>query len=283
MTSVGLIAGTGSLPLHVAGEAAGRGFKVVAIGFRDFTDPAITGLANEVFWLKLGQLEKAISIFKSHDVSRVVMAGKIEKSNLLRPWKLRFDRRALRVVRALADWRDDTVLEAIANEFIRDGILIDEITEWVPKLMAPVGILTKRAPNDKQWKDIVFGRKMAQGIGGLDIGQTVLVKNSSVIVVEAIEGTDRAIRRAADLEIPNAVVVKMAKPNQDMRFDVPGVGPITIESMVAARARVLAIEAGRTMIADHGEMIRRANREKISVVGIPPEGDLSSDAIPVCS
>jgi len=282
LTSVGLIAGTGSLPLHVAGEAAGRGFKVVAIGFRDFTDPAISGIASEVFWLKLGQLEKAISIFKSREVSRVVMAGKIEKSNLLRPWKLRFDRRALRVVRSIADWRDDTLLAAIANEFLRDGIVVDQITEWVPKLMAPVGILTKRAPNDKQWKDIVFGRKMAQGIGGLDIGQTVVVKNSSVIVVEAIEGTDRAIRRVADLEIPNAVVVKMAKPKQDMRFDVPGVGPATIESMVAAKARVLAVEAGRTMITDHGEMIHRANREKISVVGIPPEGDLSGDAIPVC-
>jgi UDP-2,3-diacylglucosamine hydrolase len=282
LTSVGLIAGTGSLPLQVADQAAGRGFKVVAIGFRDFTDPAISSIASEVFWLKLGQLEKAISIFKSREVERVVMAGKIEKSNLLRPWKLRFDRRALRVVRSIADWRDDTLLAAIADEFLRDGIVIDQITEWVPNLMAPVGILTKRAPTDKQWKDIVFGRKMAQGIGGLDIGQTVVVKNGSVIVVEAIEGTDRAIRRVADLDIPNAIVVKMAKPKQDMRFDVPGVGPTTIESLVAAKARVLAVEAGRTMITDYGEIIRRANREKISVVGIPPEGELSSDAIPVC-
>jgi DUF1009 family protein len=282
LTNVGLIAGTGSLPLHVADEASGRGFGVIAIGFRDFTDPAITDRATEVFWLKLGQLEKAISIFKSREVSRVVMAGKIEKSNLLRPWKLRFDRRALRVVRSIADWRDDTLLAAIADEFIRDGIVIDQITEWVPKLMAPLGILSKRAPTDKQWKDIVFGRRMARGIGGLDIGQTVVVKNSSVIVVEAIEGTDRAIRRTADLDIPNAIIVKMAKPKQDMRFDVPGVGPATIESMIAAKALVLAVEAGRTMIADHEEMIRRANRGKISVVGIPPEGEIGSDTIKWC-
>jgi len=260
----------------VAGEAAGRGYAVVAIGFRDFTDPGIADLVSEVYWLKLGQLEKAISIFKSREVSHVVMAGKIDKSNLLRPWKLRFDRRALRVVRTIADWRDDTLLAAIADEFLRDGIVIDQITEWASKLMAPLGILTKRAPTDKQWKDIAFGRKMAIGVGGLDIGQTVVVKNSSVLVVEAIEGTDRAIRRTSDLEIPNAVVVKMAKPNQDMRFDVPGVGPATIDSLVAAKARVLAVEAGRTMITDCDEMIRRANRAKISVAGIPPEGDLEA-------
>lgn len=276
MANVGLIAGTGTLPLHVAGEAAGRGFAVVAIGFRDFTDPGIADLVSEVYWLKLGQLEKAISIFKSREVSHVVMAGKIDKSNLLRPWKLRFDLRALRVVRSIADWRDDTLLAAIADEFLRDGIVIDQITEWAAKLMAPFGVLTKRAPTDKQWKDIAFGRKMAIGVGGLDIGQTVVVKNSSVLVVEAIEGTDRAIRRASDLEIPNAVVVKMAKPNQDMRFDVPGVGPATIDSLVAAKARVLAVEARRTMITDCEEMIRRANRAKISVVGIPHEGDLNA-------
>jgi len=263
----------------VAGEATGRGFGVVAIGFRDFTDPSLVDLVSEVYWLKLGQLEKAISIFKSREVSHVVMAGKIDKSNLLRPWKLRFDRRALRVVRTIADWRDDTLLAAIADEFLRDGIVIDQITEWASKLMAPLGILTKRAPTDKQWKDITFGRKMAIGVGGLDIGQTVVVKNSTVLVVEAIEGTDRAIRRASDLEIPNAVVVKMAKPNQDMRFDVPGVGPATIDSLVAARARVLAVEARRTMITDYEEMIRRANRAKISVVGIPPEGDLNAGTV----
>jgi DUF1009 family protein len=208
------------------------------------------------------------------------MAGKIEKRNLLRPWKLRFDRRALRVVRSIADWRDDTLLAAIANEFLRDGIVIDQITEWASKLMAPLGVMTKRAPSDKQWKDIAFGRRMALGIGGLDIGQTVVVKNSSVIAVEAIEGTDRAIRRAGDLEIPNAVVVKMAKPDQDMRFDVPGVGPATIDSMIAARASVLAVETGRTMITDHDEMIRRANRARISIVGITPQGDLNDATIP---
>jgi UDP-2,3-diacylglucosamine hydrolase len=272
--NLGLIAGAGDLPLHVADEAASKGFRVVAIAFRGFTNPALEQVVKETFWLRLGQLDKAISLFKSHGIERIVMACKIEKSNLLRPWNLRLDRRALRLIRSMADWRDDTVLAAIADEFRKDGIVIDEITPWAGKLMAPLGVLTKRSPNETQWKDVAFGRTMAQGIGALDIGQTVVVKNSAVIVVEAIEGTDKAIRRAGDLGISHAVVVKMAKPQQDMRFDVPGIGPSTIDSMIAAKARVLAIEAGKTMITDFSETVRRADKAKIVVAGISVEGPL---------
>jgi DUF1009 family protein len=134
----------------------------------------------------------------------------------------------LRIIRSLDDWRDDTLLAALAAELLKDGIVVEEITSWAMKLMAPLGVLTKKSPNEKQWKDILFGRKMAQGVGALDIGQTVVVKNAAVISVEAIEGTDKAIRRAGELGFPNGVVVKMAKPEQDMRFDVPGVGSSTI-------------------------------------------------------
>jgi len=262
------------LPLFIADEAADRGYTVVAIAFPGFTDPAMEGRVSETFWLKLGQLDKAISILKSRGIQRVVMAGKIDKSNLMRFWKLRPDRRALKVVRSLPDWRDDTVLAAIASELSKDGIVVDEITLWASKLMAPPGVLTRTTPTETQWRDISFGRTMAQGIGGLDIGQTVVVKNCAVIVVEAIEGTDQAIRRAGELNIVNSVVVKMAKPAQDMRFDVPGIGPTTIESMIEAKARVLAIEAGKTMITNGEETIRKADRAKICVVGIPCSGPL---------
>jgi UDP-2,3-diacylglucosamine hydrolase len=269
---LGIIAGAGTMPLHVAREAVDRGHEVVVIAFPGITDPAVDRDAKEVVWLKLGQIGKAISAFQAHGVTRMVMAGKIEKSNLMRLWNLRPDRRALAIIRSLADWRDDTILAAIAAEFLNSGILVEEITDWATKLMAPLGVLTRRAPSSRQYRDIVFGRTMAQGIGGLDIGQTVVVKNSAVIVVEAIEGTDRAIRRAGELHIEDAVVVKMAKPGQDMRFDVPGVGPSTIESMIAAQARVLAVEAGKTMITNAEEMIRKADSAKISIVGIPAEG-----------
>jgi DUF1009 family protein len=272
---IGLIAGMGDLPLHVADEATTRGLKVVAIAFPGLTNPSLERVVEGTFWLKLGQLEKAISIFKSHGVEKIVMAGKIEKSNLLKIWNLRPDGRALRMIRSLKDWRDDTILAAIAEEFRKDGILIDEITSWAGKLMASSGVLTKRAPNDIQWKDIAFGRTMARGIGALDIGQTVVVKNAAVIAVEAIEGTDKTIRRAAELGVSNAVIVKMAKPQQDMRFDVPGIGPSTIDSMIAARARVLAIETGKTMITDFSETVRKADGAKISIVGIPVDGPVT--------
>jgi len=269
---LGIIAGTGDLPRSVAEEAVSQGYRVVVIALKGFTDPSLEQVADEVDWFKLGQLQKPISFLKSNEIDRVVMAGKIEKSNLLRPWNMRFDRRALHMIRSMKDWRDDTVLAAIADEFLKDGIVIVDMTPWVGKLMAPQRVITRGSPTEKQWKDIEFGRTMARGIGGLDIGQTVVVKNSAVIAVEAIDGTDRAIRRSADLGIRHCVVVKMAKPAQDMRFDVPGIGPSTIDSMVAAKARVLAIEAGKTMIAGHDEMVRNAEKAKIIVVGIPAEG-----------
>lgn len=277
---VGIIAGAGTLPFHVAREAGARGHEVVAIAFPGITDPGLERQVKELVWLRLGQIGKAISTLQSHGITRVVMVGKIEKSNLMSLWNLLPDRRALAIIRSLPDWRDDTILAAIAAEFAKGGLVVEEITHWASKLMAPVGVLTKRAPNSRQYKDIAFGRSMAQGIGALDIGQTVLVKNAAVIVVEAIEGTDRAIRRARDLNIQDAVVVKMAKPEQDMRFDVPGVGPSTIGSMIEARASVLAVEAGKTMITNAEEMIDKANAAKIVVLGIPPEGPVEGKGDP---
>lgn len=271
---VAIIAGSGRLPLHIAHQASDRGHRVLVLAFHGFTDPAIEKLVNEVVWLKLGQIQKGISALKDRGIYRVVMAGKIEKINLMRPWKLGLDRRALRLIRSLKDWRDDTVLQGIAAEFLADGIVVDDIVQWAGNLMAPVGVLTKRAPSAAQWRDIEFGRRMALGIGDLDIGQTVVVKNAAVIVVEAIEGTDKAIRRTADLGIRDGVVVKMAKPQQDMRFDVPGVGPSTVDSMIAAGAAVLAVEADKTMISDHDEMVSRADKAGIVVVGIPSSGPL---------
>lgn len=269
---LGILAGTGKLPILIGARAAEQGHQVFAIAFRGFTDPAIEQVAQETVWIRLGQVQKAITALNEHGIERVVMAGKIEKINLMRPWNLRLDFRGLRLLRSFKDWRDDTVLAAIADELLTEGIVVDEQTTWADKLMAPLGVLTNRSPTAREWNDIAFGREMAKGIGLLDIGQTVVVKNSAVIVVEAIEGTDKAIRRASDLGVRDAVVVKMAKPQQDMRFDVPGIGPSTIESMTAALARVLAIEAGKTMVADFAEAMSQANRAGISVVGIPPEG-----------
>jgi hypothetical protein len=272
LESLGIIAATGALPELIARHASQLGHDVYIIGFHGFTDPKLKDLAKKFQWFRLGQLEKPIAFFRENRVDRVVMAGKIEKSNLLRPWNIRFDRRALRMVRNLPDWKDDTVLVAIGNEFQKDGVNIEEITPWAAEIMAPNGILTRKKPNEKQWRDIRFGRSMALGVGGLDIGQTVIIKNQAVVAVEAIEGTDRAIRRVSDIGVRHAVVVKMAKPDQDMRFDVPGVGPSTIESMAHAKAKVLAMEAGKTMIAEREKMIKLADRAGMVVLGIPAQG-----------
>jgi UDP-2,3-diacylglucosamine hydrolase len=274
MDPIAVIAGSGRLPLHVAGQAAARGHRTIVIAFPGFTDAQIETIGEETVWLKPGQLQKAVSFLRDRGIARVVMVGKLEKKILMRPWRLGLDRRALRMIRGLKDWRDDTILAAIAAEFHKDGIKVEEITDWAADLMAPVGVITNRRPSEKERRDIEFGREMAQGVGALDIGQTVVVKNAAVIVVEAIEGTDLAVRRTADLGISEGVVVKMAKPKQDMRFDVPGVGPATIDSMIAANARVLAVEAGKTMISDYAEMIRKADLAGISVVGVPASGPI---------
>jgi len=277
VTRVGILAGTGSVPIYIAGRVVECGHHALVVAFRGFTDPAIQEVAQETVWIRLGQVQKAITALKERGIDRVVMAGKIEKINLMQPWKLRLDLRGLRLIRSLKDWRDDTVLAAIADELLKEGISVDDLTCWADKLMAPSGVWSTRSPTAREWNDIAFGREMAKGIGALDIGQTVVVKNLAVIVVEAIEGTDKAIRRVSDLGVRESVVVKMAKPQQDMRFDVPGVGPSTNESMEAACARVLAVEAGKTMVADYPETISRANRVGISVVGIPSAGPVGPE------
>jgi DUF1009 family protein len=271
---IGVIAGTGDLPIRVVGDVTEQGYETVALAFEGFTNLEIEKTGAKVYWLKLGQLGKAIDVLKQNRITRVIMAGKIDKSNLLQLWRLRPDRRALGVLRRLADWRDDTVLAGIADELAKEGIEIDNITLWASRLMAHQGVLTRKEPTKHQIEDIHFGREMALAIGSLDIGQTVVVKNRAVLVVEAIEGTDKAILRAGELNIPNSVVVKMAKPKQDMRFDVPGVGPSTVKNMMVAGSRVLAIEAGKTMIANHEETIDLANKAKICVIGIPSSGPI---------
>jgi DUF1009 family protein len=274
VASIGVIAGTGDLPIRVVGDVTEQGYETVALAFEGFTSLEIEKTGAKVYWLKLGQLGKAIDLLKQNGITRVVMAGKIDKSNLLRLWRLRPDRRALGVIRRLADWRDDTVLAGIADELASEGIKIDSITLWASKLMARQGVLTRKDPTKHQIEDIHFGREMALAIGALDIGQTVVVKNRAVLVVEAIEGTDKAILRAGELNIPNSVVVKMAKPKQDMRFDVPGIGPSTIKNMIVAGSKVLAIEVGKTMIANHEETINLADKAKICVIGIPASGPI---------
>jgi DUF1009 family protein len=214
----------------------------------------------------VGQLGKIIRIFKDAGVHRAVMAGGITRGRLFK--EFRPDFRALSVVRRAGAGKDDRLLQAVAAELESEGITIAPSTLFLDELLAPAGKLGKRAPTPEELQDIDFGFKIAKEIGALDIGQTVVVRRQVVVALEAVEGTDACIRRAGALAGPGAVVVKVSKPHQDLRFDVPAVGPDTIRAMTEAQAAVLAIEAGKTLTFDREQMQAEANRAKIAIWGV---------------
>jgi len=226
--------------------------------------PDLAGEAEEIQWVAFGQIERIVDFFRAHGVTQAAMAGGVTKANLLRSFKP--DARILAALARLSTLNDDTALRALAAEFERDGILIRPSTLYTPELLAPPGVLTQRplAPNEAT--DADFGWNMARAIGNLDIGQCVVVKNRSVVAVEAVEGTDEAIRRGGRLAGPGAVVVKTAKPSQDLRFDMPTVGAGTVAVMAEVKAAALVIEAARTLIFDRAEMIAAANQAGVSIV-----------------
>jgi UDP-2,3-diacylglucosamine hydrolase len=264
--NIGLIAGKGQFPRLFAQAARDHGARVIAVAHRHETDPALADLVDEIHWIYVGQLGKMIRIFKNAGVRRAVMAGGITRGRLFR--EFRPDLRALSVVRRAGAGQDDRLLQAVAAEFESEGITIAPSTLFLDELLAPAGQLGKRSPTKDELQDIDFGFKIAKEIGALDIGQTVVVRRQVVVALEAVEGTDECIRRAGALAGPGTVVVKTSKPNQDLRFDVPAVGPDTIQSMIEAQAAVLALEAHKTLTFDRDQMLTAANRNKIAVWGV---------------
>jgi DUF1009 family protein len=264
--NIGLIAGKGQFPRLFAQAARDHGARVIAVAHRHETDPALAELVDEIHWIYVGQLGKMIRIFKSAGVQRAVMAGGITRGRLFR--EFRPDLRALSVVRRAGAGQDDRLLQAVAAEFESEGITIAPSTLFLDDLLAPAGKLGKRSPTKAELQDIDFGFKIAKEIGALDIGQTVVVRHHVVVALEAVEGTDECIRRAGHLAGPGTVVVKTSKPNQDLRFDVPAVGPDTIQAMTESQASVLALEVGKTLTFDREQMLTTANRAKIAVWGV---------------
>jgi len=261
---IGLIAGSGKFPLLIADSARRRGLKVIAVAHKGETMPELAGKVDEITWIGLGQFGHLLSAFKSSGVSHVLMAGAITKANMFD--NVRPDLRGLAVIGKLLILHDDDILRAAARELEKEGITVVSSTMYVPELLAPSGCLTKRRPSKEEMEDIEFGWMVAKELGRLDIGHSVVVGRKTVLAVEAIEGTDKTILRGGELARENAVVVKVSKPNQDLRFDLPAVGLNTIEVMSAVNASVLAIEAGKTLIFDKEEMIRLANNSHIAIV-----------------
>ncbi|MDX1964096.1 MAG: UDP-2,3-diacylglucosamine diphosphatase LpxI [Pirellulales bacterium] len=274
---IGLIAGWGEFPRAVAQALARQNYDIYCLGIAQHADPALQNLAHEFQWIGLGQLGRAIRFFARRGVPDALMAGKVFKTRLYERgawWRHFPDWRALRVfwphfVTTQRDRRDDTLLLAIVEAFAADGITLGPATNYAPELLVPAGQLTKKAPTDAQWADIRFGWKLAKELGRLDIGQSVVVKDRTAVAVEALEGTDACIRRAGELCTAGGfTVVKTAKPQQDMRFDVPTVGVLTLESMLAAGGKVLAIEADKTILVEQEQFIKFADQQGLVVVAL---------------
>ena len=264
--NIGLIAGKGQFPLLFAQAAKNQGLQVIAVAHRGETDPGLAALVNRLHWVYVGQLGKIIRIFKNEGVNRAVLAGGISRGRLFR--EFRPDLRALSLIRRVGAGRDDRLLRAVADELEGEGIKISPSTLYLDELLASPGQLSRRAPTPEELRDIDFGYEIAKEIGRLDIGQCVVVRRGVVVALEAIEGTDETIRRGGRLSGPGAVVVKVSKPHQDLRFDVPAVGLETIRTMVEIKAAVLAVDAGKSLIFNRNEMISAADRAGIAVWGI---------------
>jgi hypothetical protein len=276
LKKLGLIAGNGRFPILFAAQARRDGFTVIAVAHRGETPPEIENVADEVTWVYVGQLGKIIRVFLRAGVTEAVMAGGIRKAKLF--VNFRPDLRGARFLARVRKRDDDALLRGIAEELEQDGIKIMESTVCVPEILPGEGVLTKRPPTAAEWEDIRFGFSVAKEMGRLGVGQTVIVKDRVIVAVEAVEGTDAAIERAGKLAKSGCVMVKVSKPGQDLRFDVPAVGVDTMRNLHKAGGAVLAVEAGKTILLEKEELLRTADELGIAVVAI---GDEAQGALPI--
>jgi DUF1009 family protein len=259
-----LIAGNGEFPMAFARAAKQKRMNIIAVAHEDETSPELAKLVDGIFWVKVGQLGKLIRIFQEQGVSDVLMAGGIKKTRLFSGALP--DLRGMALLARMIHKKDDSLLRAVADELESEGITVRESTLYLDNLLAQPGVLTRKKPSRDEQKDIDFGWEIAKEVGRLDIGQTIVVKDQAVLAVEAIEGTDEAIRRGGRLCREGAVIVKICKPHQDLRFDLPAIGTQTIRSMNEVKATCLAIEAGKTIILDRESVIAEADRSGIVIV-----------------
>ncbi|GAV19191.1 hypothetical protein MMIC_P0120 [Mariprofundus micogutta] len=264
MKKIGLIAGYGHFPLELASSLAAEGFEVHTVAAREETFPEIEKLTASTCWLHVGQIGGMIKAFKKAGVDQIVMAGKVRKLHLFR--NFRPDLTAVKGLMRLKDRRDDSILNTIADLLSEGGLTLIDQTLYAGEMLAGTGHLAGPAAK-KRNDDIIFGYTQAKGIAGLDIGQTIVVQDQAVLAVEAIEGTDEAIKRGGSLGSGKAAVIKVAKPNQDLRFDVPAVGPDTLEVMKASGCNLLAVEAGKTLMIERDRFSSMASQYGISVYG----------------
>ncbi len=272
---IGLLAGSGEFPLVFARKARDVGRSVVTVALSGEASEELRDLSKQFYWTGLARMGRMIRCFRASGCEEIIMAGKVRKHNYLhKPWKLLTLWPDLRTIRwwyshNRSDNKDDTLLLGLIRVFEKEGLRVGSALELCPELLARSGVLTRSVPGEAGWLDISFGWGLAREMGRLDVGQSVVVKDRAVLAVEAIEGTDAAIARAGTLcRSGGFTVVKVAKPNQDMRFDVPTVGKTTIENLHRAGGRILAIEAGKTIILNESETVAAAEKLGICIVAL---------------
>jgi UDP-2,3-diacylglucosamine hydrolase len=264
--ALGIIAGSGAYPLQVARSARSSGVKqIVAAAFTDETDAALAQHVDALEWLRVGQLSRLLSFFKARGIRHAIMAGQIAPKNL---FDVRPDVKTLLLLARLKRRNAETIFGAIADELRGVGVELLPATTFLDDAVAQHGLIAGRGLNRREEADVRYGFDIAKQVSALDIGQTVVVKDGTVVAVEAFEGTNEAIKRGGALARKGAVLVKVSKPNQDMRFDVPVIGARTVEIASAAHVRVIAVEAERTLLLEKDQLVAAAARHGISVVGV---------------
>lgn len=267
----GLIAGNGDFPFLVLEGARSRGIEMAVIAIREEASPALERAAKRFHWISLGELGRGIDLLHQEGVQQAVMAGQVKHNKIFS--SIRPDWRLAKLLFALPSKNTDSLIGAVARVLEDEGIHLVDSTQFLGPLLPQTGVLTKRAPDAAEAADIEYGHQIARQIAGLDLGQTVVIRDRACVAIEAMEGTDETIERAGRIAGgQRLVVVKVSKPQQDMRFDVPVVGVRTVESMRRANATAFAIDAGRTLLFDREDLIRAADEAGIAIQAFAPEG-----------
>jgi DUF1009 family protein len=262
---IAIVAGAGDFPRLIARAARSQGIDVIILGVKGFAEPNLADVATQLEWIELGQLDYAIRLLHKHGVAHLIMAGRIPHTSIFQ--YRHFDWRAIKLLARAPDKKADTLLGTLARELDKEGIQVLDSSLFLKSLMPAPGVLTPtRPPTARETEEIEFGYPIAKAVAGQDIGQTIVVKDKMVVAVEAAEGTDECIRRAGALAGPGCVVVKVSKPNQDFRFDIPVIGPGTIQTMADAGASALAVSAGESLIFDRERVLAMATQHNIAIV-----------------
>lgn len=266
--SIGLIAGAGELPAIVAMSATERGYRVVSIALQKDDLALLRPHSHSSYHFKIGQPNKIFKALKYEKIKDILIIGKIDKNVIFN--RFGFDLRAIKLLAGMMDRNDTTLMKEVEKECKKEGLCIIDQASFIKELSTPEGVLSRRSPSDDEMDDLRFGYSLAKEMGRLDVGQTVVVRDKAIMAVEAIEGTDETIKRGCALARRGATIVKVSKPDQDLRMDIPVVGPQTIKNMVQGNAAALGLEAGKTLIINREETMRLADEAGIVVVGLSP-------------